>query len=288
MELLQLRYFILAARLENITQASHMLKIPQPALSSTIKRLEKELGHPLFDRKSNRVSLNESGKRYLKRIESAIQLIDDAKQEIRDADCDELSGDINLLILTNRRVITEYIIAFNAIHHNINFHIAHDNHSHQSFDLYIIDVDDLRENMCKEQLIEEELLLAVHQDHRLAKQSKACIRELRHENIITMPPDSSLNCKIKQACIKEGFYPTIHITCDDPLYIRRYVAEGLGVSLIPSYSWKGLFDERIVLLTLDVPVKRRSVIAWNSKRYMSKAVQSFRDYILDSIRDNKI
>lgn len=44
MEIQQFRYFLTAARYENLTKAAEDLHIAQPALSQSIKRLETELG----------------------------------------------------------------------------------------------------------------------------------------------------------------------------------------------------------------------------------------------------
>lgn len=44
MELLQLRYFLVAAQYQHITKAAEHLRIAQPALSQSIHRLEAELG----------------------------------------------------------------------------------------------------------------------------------------------------------------------------------------------------------------------------------------------------
>ena len=50
MELLQLRYFVSVAQFLNISKAARHHMIPQPAMSKTISKLERELGAPLFDR----------------------------------------------------------------------------------------------------------------------------------------------------------------------------------------------------------------------------------------------
>ena len=44
MELLQLRYFLVAAQYQHMTKAAEHLQIAQPALSQAIHRLEAELG----------------------------------------------------------------------------------------------------------------------------------------------------------------------------------------------------------------------------------------------------
>ena len=62
MELLQFRYFLEAARYENLTRAADELHIAQPALSQSIMRLENELGVKLFDRRNHHVYLNDQGK----------------------------------------------------------------------------------------------------------------------------------------------------------------------------------------------------------------------------------
>ena len=59
-----LEYFIHVAACENISQAAIDLYISQPSLSAAIRRLEKELGKPLFDRVGKRLRLNEQGKRF--------------------------------------------------------------------------------------------------------------------------------------------------------------------------------------------------------------------------------
>ena len=57
MELLQLRYFLVAAKYQHMTKAAEVLQIAQPALSQSIKRLEQELGVSLFEREKRTIRL---------------------------------------------------------------------------------------------------------------------------------------------------------------------------------------------------------------------------------------
>ena len=51
MTITQLRYFMIAAQMENLSGAASALYISQSALSKNIASLEKELGMQLFDRR---------------------------------------------------------------------------------------------------------------------------------------------------------------------------------------------------------------------------------------------
>lgn len=62
MELQQIRYFYVVATYENMSKAAEKLHITQPSLSSSISRLEDELGVKLFDRVGRGIVLNEYGK----------------------------------------------------------------------------------------------------------------------------------------------------------------------------------------------------------------------------------
>ncbi len=62
MELLQLKYFLVAAKYEHITRAAKELHISQSTLSITINRLEAELGVSLFSHSGRNVRLNDAGR----------------------------------------------------------------------------------------------------------------------------------------------------------------------------------------------------------------------------------
>jgi len=68
MELQQLKYYQTVAHIGKISEAAEALFLSAPALSTSISRLEKELGMPLFDRTNNRIVLNAQGQIFLKYV----------------------------------------------------------------------------------------------------------------------------------------------------------------------------------------------------------------------------
>ena len=80
----QIRYFRAVARTLNVTQAAKQLYISQPALSATIKKLETNLGHPIFDRSGKTITLTDIGERYIRSAEQIMLVRQNFQQELED------------------------------------------------------------------------------------------------------------------------------------------------------------------------------------------------------------
>lgn len=83
MELMQLKYFKTVAEIGKISDAAQALFISAPALSTSISRLEKELGMPLFDRTNNRIRLNHQGQIFLRYVNQVFSNLECAKTELQ-------------------------------------------------------------------------------------------------------------------------------------------------------------------------------------------------------------
>jgi DNA-binding transcriptional LysR family regulator len=82
MELTQLIQFRTIAECSTMTQAAEKLNISQPALSTTLRKLEEELGVLLFDRKKNRITLNPAGKLALAHVNNILDRVTQMKDEL--------------------------------------------------------------------------------------------------------------------------------------------------------------------------------------------------------------
>jgi DNA-binding transcriptional LysR family regulator len=63
MEMHQVRYFLAAAKALSFTRAAQVCNVSQPALTTAIKKLEAQLGSPLFHREGRHIALTEFGRR---------------------------------------------------------------------------------------------------------------------------------------------------------------------------------------------------------------------------------
>lgn len=81
MDLTLLENFLVVARTENISSASRLLHISQPALSRQIQQLEEELNVPLFEH-GRRLVLNDHGRILQERAAQIIKLMEKTRQEM--------------------------------------------------------------------------------------------------------------------------------------------------------------------------------------------------------------
>jgi DNA-binding transcriptional LysR family regulator len=80
----QLKHFVTVAEEGNIGRAARRLHISQPPLSRQIKRLEDELGEPLFERTAQGVQLLPAGHRLLPRARHVLAAVEAVRELARD------------------------------------------------------------------------------------------------------------------------------------------------------------------------------------------------------------
>ena len=82
MELLQLKYFLILCESQHVSKTAEKLNISQPSLSSTIKKLEKELGVPLFVRKGRNLELSPYGQVYREYAREVFLALENGRRRI--------------------------------------------------------------------------------------------------------------------------------------------------------------------------------------------------------------
>lgn len=285
MELLQLQYFRTVARLEHMTKAAEEIRIAQPALSKTIARLEKDLGVPLFDRKGKTIQLNLYGKAFLKKVESALILLEEGRREVEDlAGMDH--GRVHLATTTHK-CFSDLISSFISLHPNISMQIIQASSEDKVKKLLNVDLD-----FCitfppiQHQEIEgytfltEKILLAVPLSHPFAQRNSIHLNKIANDSFINFASENPFRKMTDQFCRKAGFVPKVVCEVDEYPAIIQFIQAGVGVAFLP----ETLVDDqenRFHLLHIDEPICQRTYqLAWLKNRYLSKAAKSFHDFLL--------
>jgi DNA-binding transcriptional LysR family regulator len=283
-ELLQLQYFRTVARWEHMTRAARELRIAQPALSKTIARLEEHVGVPLFDRQGGRIRLNAFGKTFVDKVEAALHLLEEAKQEVAELAGLE-QGSIRLATSTLSR-LSEPLREFLAVHPNVNMQITHAASAEEmdewiesgeiDIGFTVIPID--KKGMALAKVLQEELYLVVPRKHRLAGLPSVRLVDAAEEPFIGYK-DGFIFQRANDALFRQaGISPRLVCRVDEPAAVLSLVRAGLGVALFGCQNGE---DPELVYLPIEVPVCRREFwLVWPEKRYLSLAARKFIDFVI--------
>ncbi len=151
------------------TKAAEKLFVSQPSLSATIKRLETEIGAPIFNRATNPVTLTEVGKTYLEYAWKIREAENDFARYVDD--CNRLlTGKIRIggSSFFSSFILPQIVSAFNEKYPKIAFEILENNTKNLtkkllngSLDLVIDNAQVRDENVRAEVYATERLILSV-------------------------------------------------------------------------------------------------------------------------------
>ena len=141
MEILQLRYFFMSAKNENFSTTAKSFGVPTTAVSSSVRRLEDELGCKLFDRTHNRITLNAKGRRLQQALCTVFAELDKAIEDVSSDYTDK--REIKVLVRGMRREVTDLLSKFSGIYPDVAFQIAF-----SGDDDYDIIIDDFKMRFC--------------------------------------------------------------------------------------------------------------------------------------------
>ena len=231
MELLQLRYFLETAKNENVTKTAQKFMVSVPSVSASIKKLEQELGSTLFDRSSNRITLNKNGEQFLKSVSVIFTELESARHKI--SVNVEDTREINILVLALRGVLIKNIVKFKKTYPNIAFKTIFD-FSEKDYSNYDIIIGEKSENMDgyeSFEVINTRLRIAASKNSPLCGK-KLSLKDLEGQDFVSMGENNDMQKTLRNACKKVGFTPNVIVQCNDILCFDRCMQEGIGIGVV--------------------------------------------------------
>ncbi|MDQ6817604.1 MAG: LysR family transcriptional regulator substrate-binding protein, partial [Actinomycetota bacterium] len=121
------------------------------------------------------------------------------------------------------------------------------------------------------ELVREELVVIVAQEHPLGKRRRVRMAELEGEEFISFRAGARLRELLTTAGGSAGFEPRVKLESNESQRIRRMVARGMGVAILPRSDAVAPGAE-ISILTLTHPSLSRDIaLAWREGRRHSPA-----------------
>lgn len=261
MELNQIRYFLEVARTQHMTQSAERLHIAQPALTQTIRRLEKELGVPLFAPKGRGIVLTEYGKYLQSQLTPIAEKLEKLPQELQDMANPE-NETIHLRVLAASSLVTEAIIEYKSSRKNLNFQVTQ-NTENDLFDLEITTKMFYQlpvEQSSNQFVCAEKIYLAVPNTEKYEKKSSVTLKEVEDEGFISLMGSRQFRAICDKFCRHAGVHPRVVLESDSPSDVRNMIAANLGVGFWPEFTWGDAAHDRVKLLEITDPVCKRDIV----------------------------
>lgn len=297
-------------REKSFSKASQKLFIAQPSLSLMVKKLEEQIGSPLFDRSSKPIRLTEIGQEYIAAVEKIEQIESSFKDYIRAADALEVGSlSIGSSHMLSALVLPRYITAFQQQYPNIRISLLEGNSTTLENELTEGNLDIIISNhMLPQEMFEakylatEQLLLAVPADFPQNKQAAPyCLTHKdilfqRHLNRKTPPVSLELfqDCpfimmnrnnntrKLTNLLFQElNFTPHVLLELDLLVTLYSYVEQGIGASIVSDTlvrNIRGVDNSRVVFYTLPTEHAQRDIFAsYKRNKFFTKPMATFID-----------
>src|SRR5262249_30156097 len=243
MELSQLDVFLAVAREGTFSRAAAKLFRTQSAISQSIRKLEEEIGEPLFDRSSRDGLLTDAGRVLQEYAERLLNLRDSAQEaliELRELQKGKLAIAANeftalylLPVLAEFRRLHPMIKI--TVQRALRSHIPDDVLRHNS-EFGVLTYDPQETQLHSVVVYLDELIFVVPPHHPLSGERQVSIKQLGAESFVAHIVSSPYRDKVIQAFRRHK--TPLHMDIELPTLqaIKRFVGMGNGVALVPQIS----------------------------------------------------
>ncbi|MFN2532204.1 MAG: LysR family transcriptional regulator [Pyrinomonadaceae bacterium] len=242
MEFQQLEMFAAAVEEGSVRKASERVYRTAPAVSIALKKLEEEVGAPLFNRTDRgNQELTASGQLLYSYATQILTLRRDLVSKLQDLNhCRTGRVRIGANESTSLYLLPKLAHAFQEKYPDLKLDTLCDNSDRiisalkdGQIDLALVAFSGAESSLRKHLIMRDEIVLIANPDHRLAKLPHVTINHLEDEVLITENAKSSLQEEVAHAFEQAGVRLNITISNVTLEGIKRMAAEGVGVGFVP-------------------------------------------------------
>jgi DNA-binding transcriptional LysR family regulator len=284
MDLAQLETFLAVVEERGFSRAASRLRRTQPAISHTIRRLEEEIGEPLFERASREGTLTAAGellREYAGRLLKLRNETSSALEELRSLERGRLHLAANeytclylLPVLDRFRRQCPHIgvMVQRTLASRIPEHVLS-----RTVELGIVTFAPEEPQLRSIGVYTDSVVFIVNPRHPFARQKKVALRDLGAENFIAHNVVSPLRRRVIDLFAQHKTPLNINVELPSLEAIKRFVAMGNGVALVPGLTVRDEL-ERGELLQVQVPelrIERQLLLIHRRNATLSHAAQAF-------------
>lgn len=286
MTVTQLECFLAIARTRNFGRAADQLGKTQPALSVQIRRLETDLGVTLLERFGRQVRVTGAGEILIPHAERILADVQESRTKMLEAK----GGSIGVVRIGVLPTVAAYFLpsvlsAFKARFPEVTIILREESRTalltplirnseiDVAFALSAAPSTEIRSN----ELLTENLSVAVGRKHPLARKASVTLSELAQEKfILYKSPLHSTRQLTLEFCHNAGFDPIVEFESEQSETIQNLVAANLGITILPDMVLERRLGTDLRKVRILPPAPSRTIMAsWKTGRYLATPTRRF-------------
>ncbi len=286
----QLKLFEAVARNSSFTRAAEEMCLTQPAVSIQVKRLEEQVGLPLFEQVGKKIFMTAAGRELygasrdiLARVSELAGAVEDLKGVVK--------GRLQLAMVSTTeyfmpRLLGVFLQRFPEVEPRLKF----TNRANVVQRLVNNDDDFVVMGQIPEgnqlessPFLENVLVVVAHPKHPLAGHKNISLEQLAHERFLSREQGSGTRMVFERELIRHGLTIEPYIELGSSEAIKQGVMAGLGIGILSLHSLT-LELTAGALVVLDVegfPQRRRWYAVHLKGKRLSLVARTFLDFILN-------
>ena len=283
MDLLQLEHFLAVCEERTFTRAAERVFRTQSAVSQSIKKLEEEIGVPLFARDTHDVTLTEPGRVVLDYARRMVQLRDEATRQV-DALKHLHSGTLSIAshesaaVYLLPRALRRYLAKFPDIKVGITRRRLEEVPSlvlDREVDVGFVKEKPAFHDLESVQVHADEMILIASPRHPLVQRQDVRIRDLGQESFILHHQCSSTEQKILRLFEQHATPCRIVAELWSFENIKSFVREDVGIAIVPRITVQHELNDKLLM---EIPVQelsipRRTFMIYRDQGYLSESAR---------------
>ncbi|MBO0683884.1 MAG: LysR family transcriptional regulator [Candidatus Dormibacteraeota bacterium] len=291
MELAELRAFASVARLSSLTAAGHQLGLSQSTVSRMVQRLEGELGLPLLRRGGRSVSITPAGRRFLLWAESTLERYQAMREELLGPG-EDVAGLLRIVASTTPgeflvpRLVSSFTAVYGAVEAAVE--IADSTEVWRSLEGGRAEVGFCGtpadgDRFLQEVVGEDEVVVVLPADHRLAGRRVIALEELDGERFVEREAGSGTRATFERALARLGRRPPRYRTAmvlGNTEAVASAVQDGFGIGLVSSLALASRAPGRVAVARIrDLPLRRSLYLVTVRGREPTPAADRFVEWV---------
>ncbi|MGO2507528.1 LysR family transcriptional regulator [Vibrio hibernica] len=279
----QLKAFLILADTENFTQAAEQIHITQSALSQMMKKLALQMSTELFEKKSRKIILTDSGEVLYQEARLIVNRLDKLVQNNKNRN----HGYNKSLVVSSLYTICASLapktfgelkirypdFTFRLIEERMD-DITQSVLEHRA-DIGI-NIDPHHPDLKFELLYRDHLRLACRHDHPLSKQKEVSWEQAHKYATIGVSPGNSLRNLANEAFERIGLSYNPELSAAHTSTLIGMIQNGLGTSILSSTIEKLTHAEDVIFIPIVKPIQYRHIGIITRKETQQPLIDEFR------------